>query len=124
MKVALAVDNNMITEHFGHCEYFVIYDIEDKVAKGSQIVKTPPHQKGFLPKFLKEHNVDVVITGSMGKMALNNFKNLDIECYLGVKGQMIDVLNEYLEGTLVSNEEACGNHSHHGEHHHHDHHHE
>jgi len=112
MKVALAVDNNMITEHFGHCEYFVVYEIEDKNVKGSEIIKNPPHERGFLPKFLKENNIDVIITGNMGKMAVNNLKTLNIECYLGVKGQLVDVLNSYLEGTLESNEEICTQHMH------------
>lgn len=121
MKVAMAVDNNMITEHFGHCEYFVVYEIENNVVKGSEIIKNPPHQRGFLPKFLKDHQVDVIITGNMGKMAVNNLKSLNIECYLGVKGQMIDVLNQFIEGTLESNDEICDSHMHreHGEHHHH-----
>ncbi len=122
MRVALAVDNNMITEHFGHCEYFVIYDIEGKENKGSEIVKNPPHQRGFLPKFLKQHNVDVVITGNIGKMAVNNLKAMDIECYLGVTGNIVDILNSYLDGTLESKEEVCNQHNHHEHHHNHHHH--
>lgn len=113
MRVALAVDNNMITEHFGHCEYFVIHEIEGKEVKGTEIVKNPPHQKGFLPKFLKQHSVDVVITGNIGKMAIGNLESLGIECYLGVHGEMQDILNRYLEGTLESGSEVCSEHMHH-----------
>ncbi len=120
MRIALAVDNNMITEHFGHCEYFVVYDVEGKDVSGSEIIKNPPHQRGFLPKFLKDNNIDVIITGNMGKMAVNNLKDLGVECYLGVTGNMIDVLNSYLDGTLVSNDEICEQHMHHS-HHGHDH---
>ncbi|MBN2541179.1 MAG: NifB/NifX family molybdenum-iron cluster-binding protein [Bacilli bacterium] len=118
MKVAFAVDNNMITEHFGHCEYFVVYDVEENIAKGSEIIKNPPHQRGFLPKFLKDNSIDVIITGNMGKMAVNNLKTLGIECYLGVSGQLVDVLDQFLAGTLESNDEVCEQHMHHGEHHH------
>jgi len=122
MRIALAVDNSMITEHFGHCEYFVVYDIENKEVKGSEIIKNPPHQRGFLPKFLRENDINVIITGNMGKMAVNNLKELNIECYLGVTGNVVDVLNSYLEGSLISKDEVCeehNNHEHHG--HHHDH---
>jgi predicted Fe-Mo cluster-binding NifX family protein len=114
MRVALAVDNNMVTEHFGHCEYFVVYDVQNKEIKGSEIVKNPPHQKGLLPKFLKEHQVDVVITGNMGKMAINICNSLGIECFRGVKGQLVDVINSYLDGSLVSNDSECNEHQHHG----------
>lgn len=110
MRVALAVDNNMITEHFGHCEYFVVYEVENKEIKGSEIIKNPPHQKGALPKFLKSHNIDVIITGNMGKMAVELCTNNGIECYRGVNGQLVDVINSYVDGTLVSDNSICDQH--------------
>lgn len=112
MRVALAVDNNMVTEHFGHCEYFVIYEVENKEIKESEILKNPPHQKGLLPKFLKENNVNVVITGNMGKMAINLMNSLGIECYRGVKGNLVDVINSFVNGTLESADLECNQHQH------------
>jgi len=120
MKVALAVDNNMITEHFGYCEYFVVYEVSGKEVLGSEIIKNPSHQAGFLPKFLKEHNIDVVIVGNMGTNAVNRLKALNIEYYLGAKGKLVDVLNQYLEGTLVSSDESCNQHMHREQGHHHE----
>ncbi|XFA98852.1 NifB/NifX family molybdenum-iron cluster-binding protein [Candidatus Izemoplasma sp. B36] len=116
MRIALAVDDNMITQHFGYCEYFVVYEVEDKQIKGSEILKNPPHQKGQLPKYLKENNIDVVITGNMGQMAVNLMANLGIECIRGVKGNLVDVINAYVEGTLESKDTVCNQHKHHGEH--------
>ena len=113
MRVALAVDNNMITQHFGHCEYFIVYDVENKEIKGSEIIKNPPHQKGYLPKFLKQHNIEVVITGNIGQMAVKNLCGIGIECFKGVKGKLVDVINSYLAGTLISNDEVCTQHMHH-----------
>lgn len=116
MRVALAVDNNMVTEHFGHCEYFIIYDVEGKDIKGSEIFKNPPHQTGLLPKLLAEKGVNVVITGNMGKMAIQNLKNLHIESYRGVKGSTIDVIQRFVEGKLENDDSACEQHRHHGHH--------
>ena len=28
MRIAVARDGNMVSEHFGHCEQFVLYDVE------------------------------------------------------------------------------------------------
>ncbi|HOO43658.1 MAG TPA: NifB/NifX family molybdenum-iron cluster-binding protein, partial [Bacillota bacterium] len=78
--------------------------------------KNPPHQRGFLPKFLKDHNIDVVITGNIGKMAVSNLETLGIECYIGIHGNMVDVLQSYLDGTLVSSQEVCTEHQHHHDH--------
>lgn len=37
MKIAVASDNGMVTEHFGHCEEFMVFDAEN-----NQIVKSEP----------------------------------------------------------------------------------
>ena len=121
MRVALAVDNNMITEHFGHCEYFVVYEVENKEIKGSEILKNPPHVKGALPKFLKDNLVDVVITGNIGKMAIDLLNNLGIQCLRGVNGELVDVINAFVNETLTTNDIECNHHEHHGGEHHHNH---
>ncbi len=122
MKIAVAVDNNIVTEHFGHCEYFLVYQVEDNKKTGSEILKNPPHQRGFLPKFLKENGIDVVITGSMGEMAQKILKGFGIEVICGVTGSATDVVDGYLAGTLESTAGNCEKHNHHDHHEHHEHH--
>ncbi|MDC7243531.1 MAG: NifB/NifX family molybdenum-iron cluster-binding protein, partial [Sphaerochaetaceae bacterium] len=97
----------IVAEHFGHCEYFVVYEVENKEIKGSEIIKNPPHQKGALPKFLKGHEINVLVTGNMGKMAVNLCNELGIECYRGAEGDPVEVINSYLAGTLVSDDSEC-----------------
>ena len=112
MKVALSTKNNMITNHFGHCDYFVVYDIDNNEIKGSSLVKNPPHQKGLLPQFLKEQGVDVVIAGGIGKMAVDLLNQLGIECFLGVEGETSEVIQKYLAGKLISSGKPCTDHHH------------
>ena len=107
MKVALSVKNNMITEHFGHCDYFVIYNIVDGEIKGSSILKNPPHQKGYLPKFLKDNEVDVVITGGIGKMAVDLLSDLGIKCYMNVSGEAQEVIKAFNTEKLEYKQEPC-----------------
>ena len=54
VKVAIACDKGNVSEHFGFCEEFIIYEIEGKEIKRREIVKNPSHIPSFLPKFLKE----------------------------------------------------------------------
>lgn len=124
MRIAIAVDNNTVTDHFGHCEYFLIYDIENNEKKGSEILKNPPHKTGALPKFLKSHNVDVVITGNMGDMAKKVMKGFKIEVICGVSGSATEVIESYLNKTLKGSEGNCektGRHDHHNHYNRHDH---
>ncbi|MDA3931541.1 MAG: NifB/NifX family molybdenum-iron cluster-binding protein [Tenericutes bacterium] len=110
MKVALSTKNNMITEHFGHCDFFVIYEVEDNVIQGSHLIKNPPHQKGYLPKFLKGQGIDVVIAGGIGTMAINGLKDLGINCYINVKGEASEVIERYINNQLNHGGEPCTDH--------------
>jgi predicted Fe-Mo cluster-binding NifX family protein len=122
MKIAVAADNNMVTQHFGHCEYFIVFEVENKEKIGSEIVKNPPHQRGFLPKFLKDHGIDVLLTGNMGEMAKKLMKTLGIEVICGATGAASETVDKYLAGTLEVTDATCEHH--HGEHHDHDHNHD
>ena len=111
-KVALALDENKTTSHFGHCDTFALYDIEQGEIKACETVKNPAHKPGFLPKFLKELGVNTVITDRMGERALTLLACEDIKTLTGIKGKDEDIIAEYLAGNLVSKGTACHAHEH------------
>lgn len=116
LKIALpTTDQVSVDEHFGHCRYFAVHHIENNEILEQTFLEAPPHAPGVLPKFLGEHQVDVIITGGMGQMAINLFKEQNIEVILGACGTIEDNLKEYLGGDLVSTGEAC-KHDHNHEH--------
>lgn len=108
LRIALPTTNKVnVDEHFGHCKFFAVYQVEENEIVEQSYLVAPPHAPGVLPKFLGEHRVDVIITGGMGQMAINLFKEQDIEVILGARGTIEDNLKEYLGGDLVSTGEAC-----------------
>jgi len=111
--VAIAVKDELIAQHFGHCDYFKIFEIENKKVLREYQIKNPPHQKGALPNFLYQNNVNVVITGNLGEMAVNNLTNLGIEAIRGVDGNPEDVIAKYLNDNLESSNIICDEHQHH-----------
>ena len=57
MKIAVASEGKNVTEHFGHCINFNIYDAENgEIVKGES-VPNPGHRPGFLPNFLADRGV-------------------------------------------------------------------
>jgi predicted Fe-Mo cluster-binding NifX family protein len=113
MRLALAVTNNKIADHFGHCDYFQVYNINDCKVVSEEKIKTPPHQKGLLPKFLKEHDINVLITGNIGSMAVELMEDLGIKAIRGVSGSIDKILSDYLNNNLNSSEETCTEHENH-----------
>jgi len=115
MNIAIAVTNNMVTEHFGHCDYFLVHELNGDKIVGTRIIKNPPHQKGFLPSFLKKQDVDVVICGNIGEMAIKMFEEIDITVLRGVCGRADEIVDQYLKGNLSSSDIICREHAHHHE---------
>jgi predicted Fe-Mo cluster-binding NifX family protein len=115
IKIAVASENEMVTEHFGHCINFYIFDAEDNEIVKSESIENPGHKPGFLPNFLNELGVDVIISGGMGGGAIEIFNEKDIEVIVGAAGNAQAAAEAYLKGELKSTGSVCHEHQHHGE---------
>jgi predicted Fe-Mo cluster-binding NifX family protein len=107
MRVAISTDGRNVSQHFGRCPSFTIVDIEDgKVAK-KEVVANPGHQPGYIPQFMHEKGVNCIIAGGMGMRATSLFSELGIQSILGVSGQIDEVIESLLKGTLKGGESLC-----------------
>jgi predicted Fe-Mo cluster-binding NifX family protein len=114
MKIAVASNNGMVDQHFGHCETFMIFTSENDQIVNSVSVQNPGHKPGFLPNFLNDMGVNVVVSGGMGSGAKDIFNQKGIEIFIGASGSAEDVANSYLQGNLKSSGSVCQGHHHHG----------
>ena len=111
MKVSVACEGNTVSEHFGHCENFRIYEVEDKKIVESYDIPNPGHKPGFLPRFLSEKDVKIVITGGVGQKAVDIFNSEGIEVLSGASGLADDAMALFLDDKLESRGVVC-NHDH------------
>lgn len=107
MKVAISTDGSMVSAHFGRCPHFTLLEIEGCEIKNREVIDNPGHQTGFLPKFLKGKDVDYIIAGGMGWRAQNLFDESGIKSILGVTGNIDDVIEQMVSGTLKGGESLC-----------------
>lgn len=114
MKIAIASQGKYVSGHFGHCEGFTIYDVEGSGELNKSFTKNPGHKPGYLPVFLKELNVNVIIAGGMGEAAVELFNEKGIEVVVGAEGFSDDVANKYIKGELKSTGSVCKEHEHEG----------
>jgi predicted Fe-Mo cluster-binding NifX family protein len=115
MKIAIASDGGMVTEHFGHCEEFIIFETKGRDIVKKETIKNPGHRPGFLPNFLNDFGVEVVISGGMGSGAIEIFNEKGIKVITGAKGDVQDVIISFVNGTLASTGSVCHEHQHHDE---------
>ncbi len=112
MKIAVASEGPMTTEHFGHCQNFNIFEAEGTTIVNETSVPNPGHKPGFLPVFLHDKGVNVIISGGMGAGAIDLFNEKDIEVIVGASGVAKDNAQAYLEGKLKSTGSVCHEHQH------------
>jgi predicted Fe-Mo cluster-binding NifX family protein len=105
----------MVTGHFGHCENFNIYESEDNKITKISSVPNPGHRPGFLPNYLNDLNVNVIISGGMGGGAIDIFNEKGIEVVTGATGDAEQAAVNYLNGSLKSTGSVCHEHQHHGD---------
>jgi len=115
MKIATASIGKMVTEHFGHCENFNVFEIENGNIINAESVPNPGHRPGFLPNFLADMGVNVIISGGMGGGAIDIFNERGVEVITGAGGDSRIAVENYLNGKLKSTGSICHKHEHHDE---------
>ena len=115
MRIAIAGEGKNVTEHFGHCVNFLIYDVEDGKITKEESVPNPGHKPGFLPNFLADRGVNVIISGGMGGGAVEIFNERNVEVVVGASGDAKTAALNYLKGELKTTGSVCHEHQHHDE---------
>ena len=115
IKIAVASENEMVTGHFGHCRNFNIYETENGQIIKEESISNPGHKPGFLPNFLNDLGVQVIISGGMGGGAVDIFNEKGIEVIVGASGKAKAAVQAYLQGALKSTGSVCHDHKHHEE---------
>lgn len=112
-KIAVASEGQNITEHFGYCANFNIFDTEEELIIKKESIPNPGHKPGYLPIFLKEMGVEVIISGSIGSSAINIFNENGIEVVVGAMGDAESAVVSFLKGKLEKSSEPCNDSHHH-----------
>ena len=122
MRIAVTYDydSGQIFQHFGHTEYFKVYEIDEegKIIT-SIIVDTNGSGHGALAGVLNALSAEVLICGGIGGGAQMALAEAGIKLYGGVTGDADRAVEAYLAGDLDYNPNVrCDHHDHD---HHHDH---
>jgi len=115
MKIAVASEGKNVTEHFGHCKNFMIYQTDNGKIVKEESIANPGHKPGFLPNFLADRGVSVIVSGGMGGGAVDIFNERDVEVVVGASGPARIAVEKYLRGELKTTGSVCHEHQHHDE---------
>jgi predicted Fe-Mo cluster-binding NifX family protein len=107
-KIAIPVTDKVLSAHFGHCEKFYVYDIENEKVENETLLTPPPHEPGLLPKWLGEQAVTDIIAGGIGQRAIDLFKINNINVFVGApQVSPKEIVESHLNGSLTLKGNYC-----------------
>jgi len=115
MKIALPSRHNLIDDHFGHCEYFTVFTIDNnKTILDEEIIASPVGCgcKSNIAQTLSEMGVNIMLAGNMGEGAVNVLSNSGIQVFRGCSGDVKEVALNWLAGSVVDSGDSCHEHEH------------
>ncbi len=111
MKVAVpTTKNEEVDSHFGHCEFFTVFTVNDnKTIISEDIVKSPVGCgcKSDIAQTLSEIGVKVMLAGNMGEGAVHVLNRAGIEVLRGCAGNVKSVADSWLKGNVSDSGDSC-----------------
>ncbi len=102
-RVAIPIANNELSEYFGQCHYYEIFEIEE--GKVQNKLKQIPSVSNImeLPDWLKDQGITDVIAYKVDKQIISLFASKKVNLFVGVALNATDILiQDYLKGNLKS----------------------
>ncbi len=100
MKIAVTYENNEVFQHFGRCENFKVFEIENNEIKNAQVTNSNGTGHGALAGFLANLGVEILICGGIGLGARNALASVNIQVYPGTNGNVDDIIQDFIKGNL------------------------
>ncbi|MBP2655964.1 MAG: minD 1 [Firmicutes bacterium] len=114
MKIALPSRQNHIDDHFGHCEYYTIFTVDNnkKEIVAQETIESPVGCgcKSNIAQTLSKMGVTVMLAGNMGDGAAGVLKSAGIKVVRGCSGDVKTVALNWLAGLLIDSGDSCNAH--------------
>ena len=118
MKIAVPTRGNVVDDHFGHCEMYSIFTINDGKIINTEVLPSPQGCgcKSNIASILKEKGISIMLAGNMGEGAMNVLNMQGIEVVRGCSGDARLVIDAYIKGIITDSGIGCSHHENDGEH--------
>jgi len=108
MRIAVSTDTThgldaTVSPHFGRCPFYALVDVQDGQIGSVQTVANPyfpDHVPGVIPQFIHSQGANVMLTGGMGRRAVDFFEQFGIQPVTGASGTVQQALKAFLQGQI------------------------
>jgi len=112
MKVAVPTRGSVVDDHFGHCEYFTIFNVENNEVQSKERQDSPVGCgcKSNIASILQEKGVEVMLAGNMGQGAVNVLNASNISVVRGCSGDIDKLVAQWIDGKIKDQHILCDHH--------------
>lgn len=109
LKLAIPVSDNMIADHFGHCEYYTLLEIENGKVTATEQMLAPEGCgcKSNIANLLAEKGITLMLAGNIGDGAFNKITSQNIAVIRGCSGKIDEVVDLFLQNKLCDSKNNC-----------------
>ena len=117
MKIAVTCADHQVFQHFGHTPGFAVFEVKDNIVCSEKELSSGSSGHGALAMVLAMEQIEVLICGGIGGGAINALRDVGIKVVGGASGDVREVAEAYVNGTLqVKAAFHCNHHHHEGGH--------
>jgi predicted Fe-Mo cluster-binding NifX family protein len=116
MKIAVPARQGLVDAHFGHCDHFMVYSLDEgRSVIGETRVDSPDGCgcKSGIAGVLARMGVTHLVAGNMGEGAVHVLQAHGIGVVRGASGDARRAAEAFAQGTLLDSGDACTGHGHH-----------
>lgn len=116
MKIAVPTkQDNQIDNHFGHCEFYTIFAISENNEIMAETMLESPQGCGCKSNIaydLAQLDVKIMLAGGIGDGAVNKLASQNIQVVRNCKGDVYQLVEDYLAGIIQDGGSNCAAHGH------------
>ena len=112
-KLAIPTREGRVDDHFGHCDHYMVYTIDDEQhIVSSKRLESPQGCgcKSNIASVMQQMGITMMLAGNMGMGAFNKLSDHGISVIRGCQGDIHEVLSNFLAGNLNDSAESCDHH--------------
>lgn len=105
-RVAIPIVDNKLSEYFGGCNFYEIFEIEEGTIRQSLVEIPKVDTIDQLPLWLEQRGISDVIVYKIKKEIISLFASRKINLFVGIQQDTPEnLIRDYLNGKLESNEQ-------------------
>ncbi len=106
-RVAIPIANEQLSENFGECNYYNIYEIDKRITGKKTALLPAGLALADLPGWLKNEGITDVITYRVNREIIKLFASKKVNLFVGIPINSPEkLIDDYLQGKLESDKKV------------------